>query len=593
MHQPVESPDADAWSPCRGAADRAVSSSHCPRRARCLRDAPTGSWLAGAVLGLLILLIPGGARGQASPTLPLDHPAHLVLEHLGAVGVIPPFPRGERARTRREVAQLLASADSVAGATEENPGPGALPSATIRDLVERGSRGLEAELQAAREGRTITTRRLLHGGGVGIAALDSPPRTIPANGLGFSSATVNPLGALHQGRPIEEGTTLELSTTHLWTGGGVVALQFQPVVRWTSGGDGGADGGDGIGGLGMEQGAVRLHLGNLALRAGRDVLVREQWPGRGLVLSGGPRNWDLVEVGTADPVELPWLLGLLGPVEARLFWAHLGDEQTFEDGWMVGYRGSIRPHPRLEVGGTALFQQGGDGGPRAGWEERVLDALLVPDLLDADSDYLFSNKLVGMDVRLRLPWGPWGRGVELFGEAAVDDFDHRRIRSSFMDNGGFSGGVFLPSLDPSGRVSLAAVLQRTGGSLYRHSTYRTGFTLEGRSVGTSLGPDGTGGYLRLAWFPEAPAIVTLEGAWERYRGDRYRVFGEPDFRYERVETPPVERRIRGLAAVRWMPGAGGWDLHAGVGGEQVRNPSFEAGGSRANLLLELGFAVRP
>lgn len=593
MHQPAVRSHPDAFPPSRGRGGVEVPpSSLVPRGGggaagglEGRRPPPGAAWAL-----VFLLLCPAAAAGQASPTLPLDHPAHLVLERLAAAGVLPPFPRGEGVRTRAQVARLLAAADSVA--SREAAGAADAPRArAIRDLVERGSRGLEEELREAPADRGIPTRRLLHQGGAEVATLDSPPRGIPANGLGTSSATVNPLGALHQGRPREEGTTLAVSTVHLWSGGGPVALQFQPVVRWAPGGEGTGTGSEPE--MGVEQAAIKVRWGNLALRGGRDVLVREQWAGRGLVLSGGPRNWDLVEVGTADPVELPWVLGLLGPVEARLFWAHLGGEQTFDDGWMVGYRGSVRPHPAVEVGGTALFQQGGEGGPPAEWGERVLDALLIPDLLDADSDYLFSNKLVGMDLRVRLPWGPWGRGMEIFGEAALDDFDHRRVRSSFLDNGGFSGGVLLPSLDRAGRVSLAAALQRTGGSLYRHNRYRTGFTLEGRAVGTSLGPDGTGGYVRLAWFPEAPAIVTVEGAWERYRGDRYRVFGEPDFRYERVERLPVERRIRGVATVQWQSRGGLWDLLARVGGEQVRNPSFESGGREANLLAELAVLVRP
>lgn len=538
--------------------------------------------MVGKVLCLL-LLAPAASVAQASPTLPLDHPAHVVLEHLAATGVISAFPRGEGARTRAMAARLLALADSAASTGMVQGGE--TRARAIRDLVERGSRGLEEELRQAREGGAVATRRPLHQGEVGVVTLDSPPRDIPGNGLGSSSAIVNPLGALGQGRPLGDGTTWRASTVHLWGGGGAFAAQVEPVLRWTSSGDGAE--------MGLRQAALRLRLGRMEFRGGRDALVREQWAGRGLVLSGGPRNWDLLEVGLGEPVELPWLLGLLGPLEARAFWAHLGEEQTFRNGWLVGYRGSVRPHPRLEVGGTALFQQGGEGGPDAPWGDRVLDALLIPDLLDASSDYLFSNKLVGMDLRLRLPWGPWGRGMEVFGEAALDDFDHRRIRSSFVDNGGVSGGVFFPSLDPAGRWSMAAAVQRTGGSLYRHNIYRTGLTLEGRPVGTGLGPDGSGGYLRLVWFPEQPAIITLEGSWERYRGDRYRVFGEPDFRYERIETSPVERRIRGTAMVQWMPEGGRLDVQARVGGEQVRNRAFTLGEGDTNLVVEVGVVVRP
>lgn len=545
-----------------------------------------GSRLLVTLLFLLILP-PAFLSAQASPTLPLDHPAHLVLQHLAATGVIPAFPRGEGGRTRAMVVRLLTLADSAAHAmtpSGRDPLGGDSRARAIQDLVERGSRGLQGEIRQVEEGGTISTRRPLHELRLGLMHLDSPPRGIPANGLGFSAAVVNPLGALHQGRPAPDGTTWRGSTVHSWSSGGAVALQVHPFVTWTTGA--GGDGGE----VGLHQAVIRLRTGNLELRGGRDVLVREQWAGRGLVLSGGPRNWDLLEVGTAEPVELPWLLGLLGPVEARVFGAHMGPEQTFENGWMVGYRGSIRPHPRFELGGTALFQQGGEGGPEATWGDRVLDALLLPDLLDADSDFLFSNKLVGVDMRLRLPWG---RGMELFGEMALDDFDHRRLRSSFLDNGGFTGGVFLPSLDRDGRMSLAAAVQRTGPSLYRHNRYRTGLTLDGRPTGSTLGPDGTGGYLRFMWFPRIPAIITVEGAWERYRGDRYRVFGEPDFRYERVETLPVERRIRGTTTVQWVAPGSNFDLRARVGTEQVRNQEFTEGEDRTGVLLELGIVMRP
>lgn len=544
---------------------------------------------AGAAL-LLVLLVPSAAQGQASPTLPLDHPAHEVLRHLAATGAVPPFPRGEGVLTRAAAARLLATADSgatvLAGAGAGAPAARASRARAIRDLVERGSRGLEEELRRAASGDPVITRRPLHQGSLRLIALDSPARPIPANGLGSTGAWVNSLASGHQGRLVRDGTTWTGSTVHAWGEGGL-SLQLHPFVTWRSGpGERGTE-------VGLHQAALRLRLGNLELRGGRDVLVREPWAGRGLVLSGGGRNRDLVEVGTAEPATLPWVLGLLGPVEARAFWAHLGRDQTFRNGWMVGYRGSVRPHPRVEVGGTAVFQQGGEGGPGASWGDRFLDALLIPDLLEADSDYLFSNKLVGMDLRVRLPWGPWGRGVELFGEAALDDFDHRRLRSSFLDNGAVSGGVFVPSVDRDGRLSLGALVQRTGPSLYRHNLFLQGLTLEGRPLGTTLGPDGTGGYLRLVWFPHRPAIVTVEGAWERYRADRYRVFGEPDFRYERIETLPVERRVRATARVDWMPRGERFDLRGVLGAEQVRNLEFSEGTNRTNLLAELGFVVRP
>jgi len=541
----------------------------------------------------LALVLPPGVSAQASPTLPADHPAHLVLEHLVAAGAVPPFPRGEGARTRAMVARVLATADSAVRAMEADANSPAMDPATrarlvrrasaIRDLVTLASRGLEEELALARRGGAIVTRRWLDRGDLVVTALDSPPRDLPRNGLGTAELTINPLGALGGGTPLGEGTTVQLSSSHAWGGGGPLALQFRP--RLSQRGERGSDPA-----LQVQQASVRIRLQNMEIRGGRDILVREQSIRTGLVLSSGPRNWDLLEVGTAEPVRLPWILDALGPVEASAFWAHLGRGQTFPNGWMVGYRGSLRPHPRLELGGTALFQQGGEGGPEASWKERFLDALLIPDLLDTENDYLFSNKLVGADARLRLPWG---RGVELFVEGALDDFDHRRLRSTVVDNGAVALGVFVPSLDPDGRVSLALEVQRTGGTLYRHSRYRTGFTLEERAVGSSLGSDGSGGYLRMAWFQGGSALVTLEGAVEEYRADRYRVFGEPDFRYERVETLPRERRVRGVVSMDWSPPGRMYEVLATVGGERVGNPGFEEGEGRTNLLASLGVGIRP
>lgn len=558
------------------------------------RGGGSPSW-RGVVVCVLLLVVaqPMGASGQASPTLPGDHPAHLVLEHLVATGVVPAIPRGEGGRTRAMVARVLAAADSTVRALEAEAARPGMDSASrariqgrasaIRDQITLASRGLEGELALARQGGTIVTRRALDRADLVVTALDSPPRDLPANGLGAAEMTINPLAALGRGTPLGDGTTVQLSSSHAWGGGGPLALLVGP--RLTRGSGPGSDPE-----LEVQQASVRIRVQNMEIRAGRDILVREQSIHSGLVLSSGPRNWDLVEVGTAEPARLPWILNVLGPVEARAFWAHLGKGQTFPNGWMVGYRGSIRPHPRLEMGGTALFQQGGEGGPEATWKERFLDALLLPDLLDAEGDYLFSNKLVGADARLRLPWG---RGVELFVEGALDDFDHRRLRSTVVDNGAVALGMFLPSLDPSGRVSLALEVQRTGSTLYRHNRYRTGFTLEERPVGSSLGSDGTGGYLRMAWFPGGSGMVTLEGAVEEYRADRYRTFGEPDFRYERVETLPRERRVRGVVSVEWSPQGRVFDVLATVGGERVGNPGFEEGDGRTNFLASLGLGVRP
>src|SRR4029079_4522456 len=111
---------------------------------------------------------------------------------------------------------------------------------------------------------------------------------------------------------------------------------------------------------------------------------------------------------------------------------------------LAGYHIAALPHPRFEIGVEVIDAMGGNGGAPASFGDRLVDVVpLIDALFRSGSDFQFSNKMAGLDFHWRMP--SW-RGFELYAGGDVDDFDIRRARSSFLEDGGIIAGTSLPCL---------------------------------------------------------------------------------------------------------------------------------------------------
>ena len=260
--------------------------------------------------------------------------------------------------------------------------------------------------------------------------------------------------------------------------------------------------------------SVRTRFRNVALEIGRTQLSWAQSPDEGLFIAADAPALDLVSLSADRPFTLPSVFRWLGPTKATLFIADLGPSTVRSDSKLLGYKVSIQPSRRAELGATFLNHYGGEGGRPSSLGDRLIDFLPFIDIfrrhnytdssrtLDVDSD-----KLLGVDGRLRIGGL---RGVVVTGEVLIDDFDVRRIPKLLTGYGSQAIGITVPRLF-SPLLSLKLTAKHMGILTYTHGALMSGITTRGRLIGDELGPDAKAFGARLTWQPAAEVRVSLEG----------------------------------------------------------------------------------
>jgi len=301
---------------------------------------------------------------------------------------------------------------------------------------------------------------------------------------------------------------------------------------------------------------------------------------------------DLVRIGNDAPFTLPWVLRVFGPIRASGFLADLGARgQIHPHAKLAGYHIAALPHPRLEIGVEVIDAMGGRGGEPASFGDRIVDVVpLIDALFRSGSDFQFSNKMAGLDFHWRMP--SW-KGFELYAEGDVDDFDIRRARSSFLEDGGIIAGTSLSCLLECGRFGVRAEYRQTGIRYYTHTDYpleRHGFIL-----GDPLGPRGLSGTLTFDGETMA-GYFALQGVFEIRSGNQYgSVSNGPNtegFHFVLTKQNPAEKRSRVVGT--WQMDSGrkvGVLLSAGV--ERTTNFEFLRGSDRTNAVARGAITVRP
>ncbi|MFL5618879.1 MAG: capsule assembly Wzi family protein [Gemmatimonadaceae bacterium] len=259
---------------------------------------------------------------------------------------------------------------------------------------------------------------------------------------------------------------------------------------------------------------MRARYRNVALEVGRSQLSWAQSADEGLFIAADAPALDLVSLSSDEPFRLPSVLRWLGPTKAVLFAADLGPSTVRSHSNLLGYKVTILPTARTELGATFLNHFGGEGGRPSSFGDRLIDFLPFVDIfrkhnytdstsaLDVDSD-----KLLGVDGRLRL--GGLS-GVVVTGEVLIDDFDVHRIPQLFTGYGSQALGITLPRFF-SPLLSLKLMAKHMGILTYTHSVLTNGITTRGRLLGDELGPDAKAFGARLTWQPSAEVRFSLEG----------------------------------------------------------------------------------
>ena len=522
------------------------------------------------VLLVVLLSTPTRLRAQATTSVPLSAIVYRDLDALAGAGLIDSMLVGVRPYSRREVVRLLREAQRNVARLS---GAHGWAERMIAAHLERYDRAPVAAVESARIDGTY---------------LDSPPRAIPADSIGRVDAALNPIVAFREGRPLYDGATAAFESRHAAELGPWLALFVEPRITTAS-----------RRGLGeattiarLQAGAVDFLFGNLSISAGREAVVFGQAPTGGLVLSSNAPPLDRVRVGNDRPAKLPWILGLLGPVRGTAFIADLGPHQNYPHAKLIGYKLSMAIHPQFELGAQVIDEMGGRGGPAAPFRDRLYDIFPLIDIFKS-SDYLFSNKLAGIDFRWRMP--RW-RGFELFFDGAVDDLDARRWKSTFLEDAGYITGFSFTCLIDCGRLGVRAEYHQTGIRYYTHGQFTTGIAENGFVLGDPLGPRGLGSYLVVDWSDRRFGTLSTTAAFEVRSGNRYGsdVTGadERGFHFVLIERHPGEKRGR-ITATWTRPLHDRTTLQATAGVERVENFNFVANQHLYNGLARLGLEVRP
>lgn len=507
------------------------------------------------------LLLLAGARldAQAAATVPASSALYDRLESVSAYFPVRGAFLGERPLSQRDVRRIV---DRLSAAIDSAKRRGS------GERIEWARR--ELQLVTAALNPTSGVHRspdmvAAIAGRTEVSASDVQPEVIVPNGLGFLDAVSNPLEHGRYGWPLIRGSSLITGVTGVLGIGGGAALAAEPLVFGVNRVDGPA------------RVDARLHRAyargvwhDVALQVTADELRWGQSPAASLFLSGNAPPFPAIQLSTDTPVTMPWLLRYAGPVRATLFVADLGAAQVPSHTRLAGWQASMQPWSRFELGVAVLAQEGGNGGPPATFFKRIVDLLpLIDALAPQHADLAFSNKLAGGNLRLRMPELS---GLDVYYELQLDDFDLRRLRSSFVDDGAHLLGVRLPILLGSGQLAWRAEWARTSLRLYEHSQFQSGVTFRDHFIGSPLGPHARGAYLSASWQPSPEREFAVALADERRDPSQYqgsspdphdrgfhfiRVTNEPDIRQRRL-VADVEQPL-GLGAVRFTLGYNrGW-----------------------------------
>jgi hypothetical protein len=255
---------------------------------------------------------------------------------------------------------------------------------------------------------------------------------------------------------------------------------------------------------------VATALGDVVLWAGRRQF-RHGPGGVGGIVFGGEALITGVGAVVTDPIRLPWILGLLGPIGMESFFSQARGGDVIQDPWLWGARLAATPHPRLRIGASRGTLFGGEGNTPV----TLHHALQMLMGMHSGVAGEFDNHFGAVDLRYRPP----GLPLDLYLEWGMNDGAGawHAIPARLV-------GVSWPVLHFAPEVGLSAEFVHFPGECcgnpmwYRNWAIRMGWTHDGTVLGHPLGGHGNEWSLR-ADAVTAGGTLTVDGRlFRRYRG---------------------------------------------------------------------------
>lgn len=520
---------------------------------------------------MVLFLCGAQLHAQAAATVPATSGIYDRLESVSALFPVRGVFLGERPLSRRELRRVTAR---LASAIETAP---TYVTAARRDWARVELAAIARELDGDSGGHptaSVTARASLRGD---VFTSDALSERINSNGMGGIDAITHPFAPLRDGWPAGQGTVATLAPTGLLGVSDRLAFVAEPRFAVGHFRDG-ARAED----VFLHRAYVRGIIHNVALQLGADERRWGQSAFSTLFISEHAAPLPALAVGNDTAITLPWLFRLAGPVRGTLFLSDLGPSQDPPHAKLAGWQVSMAPWSRFELGVSVLAQTAGNDcqshGTCASVFRRIVDLVPIIDALAPQhADLQISNKLAGGNLRLRFPELS---GLDLLYELQMDDFDGRRLRSSFVDDAGHLLGARLPLHVANGQLTWRAEWHRTSLRLYEHGQYRSGVTYRQRIIGDPLGPNAKAGYMSVAWQRSPLSSMELRVADERRDPSHYLVLSsgprDRGFTFVKDSVRPDYRRQWATVSVERTPRIGALKLTLGYNrawrsGQAARN----------------------
>jgi hypothetical protein len=264
-------------------------------------------------------------------------------------------------------------------------------------------------------------------------------------------------------------------------------------------------------GVEIEDAHVAADLGDVVVWAGRRGLHYGPGQTGGLVLGGDARVTGVGAVVT-DPIRLPWVLGMLGPIGMESFFSRARGGEIIVDPWFWGARLTASPHSRFRIGASRGTMFGGDGNTPVTLRH-ALQMLLGMHSGEAGE---FDNHFGSIDLRYRTPGTP----LDLHIEWAMHDG-----AGAWWDSPARLLGVQWSALPFAPGIGLGAELVHIPRSCcgnpiwYRNWAFRMGWTSDGDLVAHPLGGHGRELSVRLDGVMAGGIAVGHMRGFHRHRGD--------------------------------------------------------------------------
>jgi hypothetical protein len=486
-----------------------------------------------------LALVSAPAFGQGTATVPPSDEVYADFDRLSDLGFLDSTIIGQRPYSRREIGRILRVARERSTQLGERS-----QSFRITDLELFIGDGILRRLET-RFSREIEE----HPSTDALLALDDARLFVHYTDLerrpyagSFGSTLPSTLGSLlprRLGDPYVKGTTLGLEAAQRLEATSWLAFMARERAEYAWAKDTLLEGGSAE----LLLASVRARYRNVALEVGRTQISWAQSPDEGLFIAADAPALDNISLSSDEPFVMPSVLRWLGPTKATIFVADLGPSDVRSHSNLLGYKVSVLPNSRTELGATFLNHFGGEGGRPSSFGNRLIDFLPFIDIfrthnytdssrtLDVDSD-----KLLGVDGRVRLGGL---NGVVLDGEMLIDDFDVHRLSKLLTGYGSQTLGVTLPRLF-SPLLSFKATATHMGILTYTHPVLTNGITTRGRLLGDQLGPDAKAFGARLTWQPAAEVRFSVEGRSAIHSNAQYAAF-YTDPEQTRYEVQKVSR----------------------------------------------------